>query len=105
MPQRAGELDRVTDDCRLIIAFFPLRHSAVSPATVEKILRDRPLRVDRVEVTEKGVLVFAESTSCESLDLTALREGLLAEGAAVGYRVRLQREDIFRAMHSLVMNF
>lgn len=72
---------------------------------MEKILKDRPIRVDRVEVTEKGVLVFAESTLCESLDLTEMREGLLKAGQAVGYRVRLQREDIFRAMHSLVMNF
>lgn len=105
MPPASGELAGVTDACRLIIAFFPLRHSGVSPATVEKLLRDQPVRVDRVEVTEKGVLVFAESTMCESLDLTQLRESLLKAGESVGYRVRLQREDIFRAMHSLVMNF
>ena len=92
-------------NCKLIIAFFPESARAVDPASVERILRAHPIRVERLEVTEKGILVFAESTRCESPDLTHLREALLAEGRAVGYRVRMQRECLFRAMHSLVQNF
>lgn len=91
----------VTRECRLIIAFFPLDGRAASPVAVERLLQDQPVDIDRVEVTEKGVLVFGQSTRCESLDLTQLRESLLQAGQDVGYRVRLQREDIFRAMHSL----
>ena len=72
---------------------------------VERILRAHPIRVHRIEETVKGVLVFAESTQCESLELTRLREALLEDGRGVGYRIRLQRECLFRAMHSLVLNF
>ena len=91
--------------CRLIIAFFPQTKSLVCPVDVERILRSHPVKIDRIENTEKGVLVFAQSTHCESMDLTSLREKLLAEGHQLGFRIRLQREDLFRAMHSLVMNF
>jgi predicted amino acid-binding ACT domain protein len=95
----------VTQNCKLIIAFFPETARHVDPTHVERILRSHPVRVDRIESTEKGVLVFAESTRCESLDLTNMREAFLEQGRAVGYRVRLQRECLFRAMHSLVLNF
>lgn len=93
----------VNQNCRLIIAFFPHRPGQGSPSTVEGMLRDHPVRIERVEATEKGILVFAESTQCDSLDLTTLREKLLRQGEALGYRVRLQREDLFRAMHSLAL--
>lgn len=95
----------MTENCRLIIAFFPQRPGALSAHTVEDMLARHPIRVDRTEVTEKGILVFAHSTRCESMDLTALREELFKQGQTAGYRVRLQREDLFRAMHSLVVTF
>ena len=95
----------MTENCSLILAFFPESVRNVNPDTVEKILRTYPVRINRVEVTEKGVLVFAESTQCESLELTRMREALLKDGRNVGYRVRLHRESLFRAMHSLVLNF
>jgi len=34
-----------------------------------------------------------------------MRGALLEEGRAVGYRIRFHRECLFRAMHSLVLNF
>jgi predicted amino acid-binding ACT domain protein len=95
----------VTENCKLIIAFFPEAASSVNSEIVERILRAHPIRVNRIEATEKGVLVFAESTQCESLELTRMRDALLQDGRGVGYRVRLQRECLFRAMHSLVLNF
>lgn len=88
-------------DCSLIIAFFPLEGRAVCRQTVTRLLGDHPLYVERIEETPKGVLVFARSTYCDSLDLTALRETLLGQAAEVGYRLRLQREELFRAMHTL----
>ena len=101
----SGEGPGVTENCSLIIAFFPEKAHRVELAPVERMLRAHAVRVDRVEETEKGILVFAESTRCESLDLTHMRESFLEQGRAVGYRVRLQRECLFRAMHSLVLNF
>ena len=95
----------MTENCKLIIAFFPEKARVVEATQVERILRSNPIRVERVEETEKGILVFAESTHCESLDLMRMREALLDQGRAVGYRVRLHRECLFRAMHSLVLNF
>ena len=95
----------MTENCKLIIAFFPEKARVVEVTQVERILRSNPVRVERVEETEKGILVFAESTHCESLDLMHMREAFLEQGRAVGYRVRLQRECLFRAMHSLVLNF
>jgi predicted amino acid-binding ACT domain protein len=95
----------VNENCKLIIAFFPLTDSRVERTSVERILRSHPVRVERIEETEKGVLIFAESTNCESLELTRMREQLFEQGRAAGYRVRLQRECLFRAMHSLVLNF
>lgn len=95
----------MTENCRLIIAFFPEKTPHVDRAPVERILRSHAVRIDRIEETEKGILVFAESTRCESLDLTEMRESFLEQGRSVGYRVRLQRECLFRAMHSLVLNF
>lgn len=100
-----GEREDVTENCKLIIAFLPEKARVVELGVVEKILRSHPVRVERVEETPKGILVFGESTRCESLDLTQMRESFLAQGRAVGYRVRLQREGLFRAMHSLVLNF
>jgi predicted amino acid-binding ACT domain protein len=94
----------VTENCRLIIAFFPQRPGALSPAAVERLLAGHPVRLDRIEVTEKGILVFAQSTQCDSMDLTVLREALFQEAQKLGFRVRLQREDLFRAMHSLVLS-
>ena len=93
----------MTENCGLIIAFFPQRPGALARHTVENLLAAHPVRIDRTEVTDKGILVFATSTQCQTLDLTALRHALIREGEAVGCRVRLQREDLFRAMHSLVM--
>ncbi len=93
----------MNENCRLIVAFFPQRPGALSPESVETLLARHPVRIDRTEVTEKGILVFAQSTRCDSLDLTSLREALFREGQAAGFRVRLQREDLFRAMHSLVL--
>ena len=95
----------MTENCKLIIAFFPEKARFVEPAQVERILRSHPIRIERLETTEKGVLVFAESTRCETLDLTMMRGALLEEGRAVGYRIRFHRECLFRAMHSLVLNF
>lgn len=95
----------MTENCKLIIAFFPEKARIVEVSQVERILRANPVRVDRIENTDKGVLVFAESTHCESLDLMRMREAFLEQGRAVGYRVRLQRECLFLAMNSLVMNF
>lgn len=94
----------MTENCNLIIAFFPLTPARVDTDSVDRILRSHPIRVDRIENTEKGVLVFAESTRCESLDLTRMRESLLEQGRTKGFRVRMQRECLFRAMHSLSMN-
>jgi predicted amino acid-binding ACT domain protein len=94
----------MTENCRLIIAFFPQRSGDLSAAAVERLLAGHPVRIDRIEVTEKGILVFAQSTHCQSMDLTALRETLFQQGKAAGFRVRLQREDLFRAMHSLVLS-
>lgn len=91
----------MTENCNLIIAFFPLQPGRSDAQAVERILRTHPIRVDRIEHTEKGILVFAESTRCESLDLTRMREALISQGREVGLRVRLQRECLFRAMHSL----
>lgn len=91
----------MSENCKLIIAFFPETSPRVDPVQVERILRTHSVRVERVEVTERGVLVFAESTQCETLDLTRLRESFLEQGRAIGYRVRLQREWLFRAMHSV----
>ncbi len=95
----------MTSGCRLIIAFFPDHKVAINQAEVLGLLRTHPLSVERVEETEKGVLVFASSTHCDSLDLTKLRETLLAESRNLGYRLRLQREDLFRAMHSVTQGF
>lgn len=94
----------MTENCSLIIAFFHQRPGALSPNAVEQLLARHPVRIDRTEVTEKGILVFAQSTQCESMDLTTLREALFQEGQKAGFRVRLQREDLFRAMHSLVIS-
>lgn len=93
------------ENCKIILAFFPEAARTVNVDTVERILRAHPIRVNRIEATTSGVLVFAESTQCESLELTRMRESLLQDGRNVGYRVRLQRECLFRAMHSLVLNF
>lgn len=93
----------MTENCKLIIAFLPDAARSVNSDTVERILRAHPVRVNRIEQTEKGVLVFAESTQCESLELTNMRQALLEEGRKVGYGIRLQRECLFRAMHSLVL--
>lgn len=93
----------MNENCRLIVAFFPQRSGALSSASVETLLARHPLRIERIEITDKGILVFAESTHCDSLDLTSLREALFKEGQNAGFRVRLQREDLFRAMHSLVL--
>lgn len=98
-----GKATGVTDNCRLIIAFFPRRHGALSVEPVRSMLAGHPLRIDRIEATDKGILVFAQSTRCDSPELTTLRETLLREGELAGYRVRLQREDLFRAMHSLTL--
>jgi predicted amino acid-binding ACT domain protein len=95
----------MADSCRLIVAFFPQRPGALSPEAVDDLLAGHPVRIDRTEVTQKGILVFARSTHCASLDLTTLREALFQEGQRRGFRVRLQREDLFRAMHSLVLSF
>lgn len=70
---------------------------------VERLLSRYSVRISRTEVTEKGILVFADSTECDSLDLTSMRESLAKEAQHAGYRLRLQREDLFRAMHSLVI--
>lgn len=91
----------MTENCKLIIAFFPEKARTVDPIHVERILRTQAVRVERIEETDKGILVFAESTECGSLDLTRLRESFLEQGRTVGYRVRLQRESLFRAMHSV----
>ena len=93
------------ENCKLILAFFPEAARTVNVETVERILRAHPIRINRIEATAKGVLVFAESTECESLQLTRMRESLWEEGRSAGYRIRLQRECLFRAMHSLVLNF
>ena len=93
------------ENCKLILAFFPEASRTVNVETVERILRAHPIRVSRIEATSKGVLVFAESTECESLHLTRMRESLWEQGRSAGYRVRLQREALFKAMHSLVLNF
>lgn len=98
-------MTEITDNCNLIIAFFPDRAPRVDTVEVERLLRRHSVRVERVESTERGVLVFAESTQCGSLDLTNMREALGEQARAVGYRVRLHRECLFRAMHSLVQNF
>lgn len=95
----------MTENCKIIIAFFPETSRPVEASLVERLLRSHPLRIERVEETQKGILVFAESTRCESLDLTQMRESLYKEGKAAGCRVRLQRESLFRAMHSLSYNF
>lgn len=95
----------MNENCKIIIAFFPERAPRVESTLVERILRAHSVRVERVEVTDRGVLVFAESTQCESLDLLRLRESFLEQGRAVGYRVRLQREWLFRAMHSVAGYF
>lgn len=95
----------MNENCRLIIAFFPQRPQELSVSVIERLLAPHPVRIDRTEVTEKGILVFAQSTRCDSLDLTSLREVLFREGQNAGYRVRLQREDLFRAMHSLNLTF
>ncbi len=100
-----GELADLMENCKLIIAFFPDTSPTVDIASVERILRSYPVRIERLETTEKGVLVFAESTRCESLCLTEMRESMLEQGRAVGCRVRLQRECLFRAMHSVTLSF
>ncbi len=88
-------------DCSLIIAFFPSDGRAVCRHTVTRLLGEHPLSVERIEETPKGILVFARSTQCDSLDLTALRGTLLTQALEYGYQLRLQREDLFRAMHTL----
>lgn len=93
----------MTENCRLIFAFFPQRPGGLTAESVNALLSRHPIRIERTEVTEKGILVFAESTHCESMDLTSIRESLFREGQKAGFRVRLQREDLFRAMHSLVL--
>jgi len=91
----------VTENCKLIIAFFPKEGRRAERSTVDRLLRSHPIRVERVEETASGILVFAESTRCESLDLTHMREDLWKQGQAEGYSTRLQRECLFKAMHSL----
>ncbi|MFA5507186.1 MAG: hypothetical protein WC314_15220 [Vulcanimicrobiota bacterium] len=91
----------MTENCNLIMAFFPETARTVAVETVERILRSHPIRITRIESTPKGVLVFAESTRCESFELTGMREALLQDGRSAGYRVRMHREGLFRAMHSL----
>lgn len=98
-----GKETIVTENCSLIIAFFPQRPGALSAEAVHRLLSGHPVRIDRTEVTDKGILVFAQSTQCDSMNLTTLREALFQEGQTAGFRVRLQREDLFRAMHSLVI--
>lgn len=94
----------MSEKCRLIIAFFPVAAQSDPQREVERVLTGHPLRIDRIEATRRGVLVFGQSTACDSLDLMALRERLVRQGEQAGFRVRLQREDLFRAMHSLVPN-
>lgn len=94
----------MTENCSLIIAFFPQRPGSGSVHDIERLLSRHPVRIERTEVTEKGILVFAESTQCDSMDLTSMREALAGEAQHAGYRIRLQREELFRAMHSLVIS-
>lgn len=100
---KSGNAPLMTESCRLIIAFFPIerQHSLIHSA--RSLLADHPLRIERIEETDHGVLVFAQSTRCESMNLTAMRKSLYAAASHAGFKVRLQREDLFKAMHSLAM--
>lgn len=52
-----------------------------------------------------GLLVFAESSDCDSLNLLRLRDDLVRAGDPLRIRFRVQREELFRAMHRLESPF
>lgn len=92
------------ESCRLIIAFSPIARTTYSIKAAEELLLRHPLRVDRIEDTSKGILAFAHATDCQSINLNAMRESLSEAGERAGFKVRLQREDLFKAMHSLTLS-
>lgn len=95
----------MSGSCRLIIAAFASEANQSRLAEVEPLLRSMDLVVSRTEMTHRGLLVFAESHDCDSLNLLGLREKLQAQGRSYGLDFRLQREELFRAMHQLSSPF
>lgn len=91
----------MSDSCNIIIAFLPRKGQTVDPVLVRRLLSSHPVIIERLEETPKGILVFASSTLCQSFELTSMREQLFEEGCQAGCTIRLQRESLFKAMHSV----
>ena len=95
----------MSGSCRLIIAAFAQGADQARLAEVEPLLKSLDLEVSRTEMTHRGLLVFAESKDCDSLNLLGLRQRLQVQGQSCGLDFRLQREELFRAMHGLASPF
>lgn len=87
--------------CRVIIAAFAEGQRPELSSLVSAKLVELGLCISRIEIAPKGLLVFAEAFDCDSLNLLKLRQQLIDFGQPQGVEFRLQREELFRAMHIL----
>lgn len=96
--------------CRVIVAAFLAggicsgpNEGSVLCDRVHQLVVDCGLHVVNSEQVEDGdcfaLVLHCETNLCGSNDLQALREDLRREGLALGLRFRVQREDLFLAMH------
>jgi predicted amino acid-binding ACT domain protein len=78
-------------------------HGHPQAATVCAILSNlgvRPTTVDTLQNDECFVLVVLGEIP-DDLNLEGLRHNLVARGKEAGLSLRVQREDVFRAMHRI----
>ncbi|MCA9791861.1 MAG: hypothetical protein KC910_08695 [Candidatus Eremiobacteraeota bacterium] len=91
----------MSSGCSLIIAAFSLRAEGGFEHRVLSLLAEYGLVVSRTEQARGGLLLFAESSNCDSFNLLKLRQDLQNRGQQLGVDFRIQREELFRAMHIL----
>ncbi len=87
--------------CNVIIAAFSPRLDTSLERRVVALLPQYGLVVDRTEQAPQGLLIFAQSRDCDSLNLLHLRQQLSQSGQQLGVEFRVQREELFRAMHRI----
>ncbi|MBI3926482.1 MAG: hypothetical protein HY319_13155 [Armatimonadetes bacterium] len=97
-------------NCRLIVAAFREQggcpgpeDSAVLHERARQLVQELGLHPTRIEPVldprRFAVILHCDSDRCGSPDLLLLREQLTARGQALGLSFRVQREDLFMAMH------
>lgn len=102
--------------CRLIIAAFSSSGLCAGGDSLKReqerliprmrsLLEARGLIIDRLEPLDRSgcfaILIYAQAGECESLNLLGLRRDLTQDAATLGLQLRVQREDLFQAMHRL----